>query len=165
MNDTNPADPPAIIAARVAAMKTAVAQGALDRGTQAVRRGDNKAVSTEYGRYLDMVGSTNDPQLYFHLGYSRAQLKEFATAIDPLERFLKVQSQGKLAQAAGYWLGLAYEETNASAKAAEAYGRAVALFPGSELAPMIRNRMRKLPAAGAAPALPAGAPPKPVAPR
>jgi TolA-binding protein len=150
---------------RVATLKTAVAQGALDRGNQAVRRGDHKAVSTEYGRYLDMVGSTNDPQIYFHLGYSRAQLKEFQTAIDPLEKFLKAQSQGKLAQSAGYWLGLAYEETGASAKAADAYTKAVSLFPGSELAPLIRNRMRKLPPPGTAPAQAPAAPAKPAAPR
>jgi TolA-binding protein len=146
---------------RVAALKTAVAQGALERGGQAVRRNDHKAVSLEYGRYLDMVGTTNDPQIYFHLGYSRAQLKEFPASIDPLERFLKAQAQGKLAQSAGYWLGMAYEETGATAKAAEAYNRAIALFPGSELAPVMRGRLRKLPPPGGGSAPPAPAAPAP----
>ena len=136
---------------RVATLKTQVAQAALERGNAAVRRAEHKAVSTDYGRYLELVGTTNDPQIYFHLGYSRAQLQEFAAAIDPLERFLKVQSQGKLAQSAGYWLGLAYESTGAVAKATDAYQKAATLFPGSELAPVIRNRLRKLTGAGPPP--------------
>jgi TolA-binding protein len=151
---------------RVATLKAQVAQGALERGNAAYRHLDHKAVSIEYGRYLDLVGTTNDPQLYFHLGYSRAQLKEFAGAIDPLEKFLKVQSQGKLAQSAGYWLGFAYEETGAPAKATDAYQKALALFPGSEVAPVIRGRLRRLSQSAAAPqAAPAPAAPAPAAPR
>ena len=150
---------------RVATLKTQVAQAALERGNAAVRRNEHKAVSVDYGRYLDLVGSTNDPQIYFHLGYSRAQLQEFGAAIDPLEKFLKAQSQGKLAQSAGYWLGMAYESTGASAKAVDAYQKAVALFPGSELAPVLRNRLRKLTGApapqGAAPQPAGGVPSKP----
>ena len=151
---------------RVSTLKNQVAQAALERGNAAVRRNEHRAVSVEYGRYLDLVGSTNDPQFYFHLGYSRSQIPEFAAAIDPLERFLKAQPQGRAAQSAGYWLGLAYESTGAVAKATDAYQKAVALFPGSELAPLIRNKLRRLTGApasqGAAPQPTGGAQAKPI---
>jgi len=129
---------------RVATLRQQVTQAALDRGDQAVRRGDNKAISSELGHYLELAGQSQDPQLYYHLGFARFQLKDFAGATDPLEHFLKLQPQGKLAQAVGYWLGISYEETNAPAKAADAYQKAAALFPGSELAPTIRQKLRKL---------------------
>ncbi len=141
---------------RVALLRLQATQGALERGEQAVRRGDNKAVSTELGHYLELAGQSNDPQLYYHLGFARFQLKDFAGATDPFEHFLKLQPQGKLAQAIGYWLGMSYEETNAPAKATEAYQRAAALFPGSELAPTIRQRIRSIAQQqAAAPAAPA----------
>ena len=59
----------------------------------------------------------------------------------------------RLAQSAGYWLGYSYEEGNNPAKAIDAYTKALALFPGSELAPLLRSRLRKL-APGATPAPP-----------
>jgi len=145
---------------RVSSMRVAVTQGALDRGEQAIRRNDNKAISSELGHYLELSGPSNDPQLYYHLGFARFQLKDFAAATDPLARFLALQPQGKLAQAVGYWLGMSYEETNAPAKAAETYQRALALFPGSQLAPTIRNQIRKAQAAAAAAPAPAATPAK-----
>ena len=146
---------------RVATLRQQVTQAALDRGDQAVRRGDNKAVSTELGHYLELAGPSNDPQLYYHLGFARFQLKDFAGAVDPLEHFLKLQPQGKLAQAVGFWLGVSYEETNAPAKATDAYQRAVSLFPGSELAPTIRQKIRKIAQAQAAAPAAAAPAPKP----
>jgi len=146
---------------RVALLRTQVVQSALEGGDQAVRRNDFKAISTNYGHYLELAGPSNDPQLYFHLGFARFQLKDFSGAVEPLERFLKLQPQGKLAQAAGYWLGTSYEETNAPAKATEVYQKAASLFPGSELAPLIRQRIRKIAqgaSAGPATAAPAPAP-------
>jgi tetratricopeptide (TPR) repeat protein len=41
-------------------------------------------------------------------------------------------------------LGQAYEETGNNQKAREAYERAERLYPGSDFAPMIRNRLRRL---------------------
>src|SRR5579872_4961644 len=102
---------------RVALLHKQVTAAALERGEQAVRKNDYQGISTELGHYLELSGPSNDPQLYFHLGFARFQLKDFAGAVDPLEHFLKLQPQGKLAQAAGYWLGTSYEETNQPARA------------------------------------------------
>lgn len=136
-------------------LRERVAASALEKGQAAAKRGDNKTTSEELGRYLELTPNAADPQLWFHLGYARALLKDQAGAIEPLEKFLKLQAQGKLAQLAGYYLGIAYEETGAIAKASEAYTKAASLFPGSELAPSIRQHLRKLPAPGtAAPAAP-----------
>ena len=125
-----------------------------------MRRGDNKSVSVEYGHYLELAGGSNDPQLYYKLGLARFTLKDYAGAVEPLERFLKLQPQGKLAQAAGYWLGISYEETQQEQKAIDAWQRSVALFPGSELAPTLRQKIRKgtqaLAQANGAPAAAAG---------
>jgi TolA-binding protein len=149
---------------RVASAREKIAQTSLERGLQAVRHNDHAAVSTELGRYLEAVSAPADPTVWFHLGFSRAQLKDYARAVEPLERFLKVQQQGRQAQAAGYWLGLSLEETGAAAKAVEAYNRAVALFPGNETAVAIRARLKRLgsgaPQSPAAPA-PARPPPAP----
>jgi len=93
--------------------------------------------------------------VWFHLGNARMQTHEFQGAIVPLDTFLKNTGGTKTAQYAGFLLGQAYEETGNATKAREAYERAASLYPGSEFAPMIRGRLRKLPAAqapGTAPA-------------
>ncbi len=161
---------------RVTQLRAQVVQSAQEAAEQAVRRNDLKAISLEYGHYLELAGPSNDPQLYFKLSAARFQLKDFVGAIEPLERFLKLQPQGRLAQTAGYWLGSSYEETNAAAKATDVYQKAASLFPGSELAPLIRSRIRKIaqaqaagPAAASAPASnpiakPAAPAPTPAAP-
>jgi len=52
-------------------------------------------------------------------------------------------------------LGQAYEEVGNGTRAREVYERALSLYPGSEFATQIRNRLRKLAAATA----PLGTPP------
>lgn len=144
---------------RLAALRDRLAQRALEQGQAAFRRGDHKTTSEELGRYLELVPHASDPQLWFHLGYARALLKEHAGVVEPMEKFLKASPGGRTGQTAGYYLGVAYEETGAPQKALEAYQKAHALFPGSELASLIRQRLRKLPGAqGQAPAAPAAKP-------
>jgi len=129
---------------RAAGMKQKLAEAALAAGTSAFRRQDWKGVSEQLGRYAELEPKISDPQVWYHLGSARMQTKEFAGAIVPLENFLKSAGGTKTAQYAGLLLGQAYEETNNPAKAREVYERAEKLYPGSEFAPMIRNRLHKL---------------------
>ena len=69
---------------------------------------------------------------------------EHTRAIVPLETFLKNTGGTKTAQYAGQLLGQAYEETNNPAKARDVYEHAAGLYPGSEFAPAIRNRLRRV---------------------
>ncbi len=144
---------------RSAGMKTRIAEGALERGQRAFRQQDWRTASTELGRYAELESKVEDPLVWFHLGNARTQTKEFAGAIQPLENYLRAVSSTKTSQYAGFLLGSAYEETGNFAKAREAYERAAALYPGSEFAPMIRNKLRRLPTAqqqaAAVPAAPA----------
>ncbi len=88
---------------------------------------------------------------------------KIAEAIAPLESFLKSAGGTKTAQYAGLLLGQAYEEINNPTRAREVYERAERLYPGSEFAPMIRNRLHKLSATTGplAPLTPTAAAPKP----
>ena len=140
---------------RSAGMKVRIAEAALNAGQSAFRRQDWRAASEELGHYVELEPKVNDPLVWFHLGNARMQTHEYQGAIAPLDNFLKNTGGTKTAQYAGFLLGQAYEETGNATKAREAYDRAVNLYPGSEFAPMIRGRLRKLPAAqapGTAPA-------------
>lgn len=140
---------------RVASMKSAVAQAALDRGSRAYRLGDWKGASVELGRYVELSSSA-EPLVNFHLGHARAMNREWQGVIAPMEAFLKSAGSTKTAQTAGFYLGQAYEETGNPGKANDAYQRAQSLYPGSDLAPLIRSRIRHLQQAAAA-SQPAGA--------
>lgn len=129
---------------RAAGLRQKAAEAALAAGTNAFRRQDWKGVSEQLGRYVELEAKVSDPQVWYHLGTSRMQTKEFAGAIVPLENFLKTAGGTKTAQYAGLLLGQALEETNNPVKAREAYERAERLYPGSEFAPMIRNRLHRL---------------------
>ena len=132
---------------RAAGMKVRIAQGALERGQRAFRQQDWRTASTELGRYTELEPKVEDPLVWFHLGNARTQTREYAAAIQPLENYLKAISSTKTSQYAGFLLGSAYEETGNFAKAHDAYERAAGLYPGSEFAPMIRNKLRHLPTA------------------
>jgi predicted negative regulator of RcsB-dependent stress response len=134
---------------RAAGMKQKMAEAALSAGQSAFRRQDWRAVSEQLGRYVDLVPKVEDAQVWYHLGSARIQTREFAGAIVPLENFIKSTGGTKTAQYAGLLLGQAYEETGNSQKAQAAYERAEKLYPGSDFAPMIRNRLRKIQAAAA----------------
>jgi TolA-binding protein len=140
---------------RAAGMKVRIAESALNAGQSAFRRQDWKGASEELGHYVELEPKATDPLVWFHLGNARMQTHEFQGAIVPLETFLKNTGGTKTAQYGGFLLGQAYEETGNAAKAREAYERAANLYPGSEFAPMIRGRLRKLPSAQAAGAAPA----------
>lgn len=129
---------------RAAGLKQKIAEAALAAGTTAFRRQDWKGVSEMLGRYVDLEAKVTDPQVWYHLGSARMQTKEYQGAIAPLENFLKSAGGTKTAQYAGLLLGQAYEETNNPTRAREVYARAERLYPGSEFAPMIRNRLHKL---------------------
>ena len=150
---------------RTAGMKQKMADSALQAGQGAFRRQDWKATSEQLGRYVELQPKVDDPQVWYHLGSARIQTKEFQGAIVPLENFLKSAGGTKTAQYAGLLLGQSYEETGQPAKAAAAYERAEKLYPGSDFAPMIRNRLRKLQSSanlpGVAPAANPAPPPKP----
>jgi len=129
---------------RAAGMKGRIAQAALDRGNAAFRRSDWGAAAQELSRYIELEPKAEDNVVYFRLGNALTQTKDFAKAIAPLETFLKNTGGTKTAQYAGFLLGTAYEETGKADKARAAYERAAGLYPGSEFAPMIRNRIRHL---------------------
>ncbi|MFL5429134.1 MAG: tetratricopeptide repeat protein [Myxococcales bacterium] len=145
---------------RAAGMKGRMAQAALDRGNRAFRANDWGTAAQELTRYLELEPKAEDNVVYFRLGNALTQTKDFAKAIAPLETFLKNTGGTKTAQYAGFLLGTAYEETGKADKARAAYERAASLYPGSEFAPMIRNKLRHLNGAAAAstPAAPAEAP-------
>jgi predicted negative regulator of RcsB-dependent stress response len=143
---------------RAAGMKLKIAEAALSAGQSAFRRQEWKAVSEQLGRYTDLTPRVEDPQVWYHLGSARMQTKEWAGAIAPLENFIKSTGGTKTAQYAGMLLGQAYEETGNNQRAREAYERAERLYPGSDFAPMIRNRLRRVQSAllgpGSAPLAP-----------
>jgi predicted negative regulator of RcsB-dependent stress response len=148
---------------RTAGMKQKMADAALAAGQRAFRQQDWKGVSDNLGHYVELQPKVDDAQVWYHLGSARIQTKEYAGAIVPLENFIKGTGGTKTAQYAGMLLGQAYEETGQPAKAVAAYERAEKLYPGSDFAPMIRNRLRRIASAsaGVPPAPPTAAAPKP----
>ena len=137
---------------RAAGMKRQLAEAARSSGESAFRRQDWKAA---LGRYVELEPKVNDGMIWYHLGSARIQTKEYQGALHPLEAFLKSTGGTKTAQYAGLLLGQAYEEVGNGTRAREVYERALSLYPGSEFATQIRNRLRKLAAATA----PLGTPP------
>src|SRR5262249_12500721 len=141
---------------RTAGMKVRIAEAALSTGQAAFRRSDWKTTSDELGHYVEMEPKVQDAMVWFHLGNARMQLHDYANAIVPLDNFIKNAGGTKTAQYAGFLLGQAYEETGNAAKARETYERAGNLYPGSDVATAIRNRLRRLsnnsPTTGVAPA-------------
>src|SRR3954468_6791187 len=140
---------------RAAGMKRQLAEAARSSGESAYRRQDWKAASQDLGRYVELEPKVSDGMIWFHLGSARIQTREFQTAVQPLENFLKSTGGTKTAQYAGLLLGQAYEEVGNPARAREVYERALSLYPGSDFATQLRNRLRRLSAATA----PLGTPP------
>lgn len=145
---------------RAAGMKQKIADAALSAGNAAFRHQDWKGVSEYLGRYVELEPRVSDNQVWFHLGSARIQTREWQGAIAPLESFLKNSGGTKTAQYAGMLLGQAYEETNNPQKAKDVYERAERLYPGSDFAPMIRTRLRRIAAASASTSAPQAAAPK-----
>jgi len=129
---------------RAAGMKRQLAEAARSAGESAFRRQDWKAASQDLGRYVELEPKVSDSMIWFHLGSARIQTREFQGAIQPFETFLKSTGGTKTAQYAGLLLGQAYEEVGNATRAREVYERAVTLYPGSDFAPQLRNRLRKL---------------------
>src|SRR5437899_7417750 len=140
---------------RAAGMKRQLAEAARSAGESAYRRQDWNATSQDLGRYVELEPKVTDNIIWFRLGSARIQTKEFQGALHPLETFLKSAGGTKTAQYAGLLLGQAYEEVGNANRAREVYERAVTLYPGSEFAPQLRNRLKRLAAAAA----PLGTPP------
>jgi len=140
---------------RAAGMKQKIADSARSAGESAFRHQDWKTTSQELGRYVELEPKPSDNMIWFHLGSARVQTREFQGAVQPLENFLKGTGGTKTAQYAGLLLGQAYEEVGNSARAREVYEHALSLYPGSDFAPMIRGRLRKIAGATA----PVGTPP------
>jgi TolA-binding protein len=134
---------------RAAGMKRQLAEAARSSGEGAFRRQDWKTVSQDLGRYVELEPKVGDNLIWFHLGSARIQTREYQGAVQPLESFIKGTGGTKTAQYAGLMLGQAYEEIGNPTRAREVYERAVSLYPGSEFAPQIRNRLRKLASATA----------------
>jgi TolA-binding protein len=143
---------------RAAGLKAKMAESALAAGTAAFRRQDWRGVSDQLGRYVDLEPHVSDSQVWYHLGSARIQTKEYQGATVPLENFLKTAGGTKTAQYAGLLLGQAYEETNNPTRAKEVYEHALNLYPGSEFAPSIRNRLKRL-GVGSGPLAPLMPPP------
>jgi len=140
---------------RAAGMKRQLAEAARSAGEAAFRRQEWKSAAQDLGRYVELEPKVADNMIWFHLGSARMQTKEFQAAVQPFENFLKGTGGTKTAQYAGLMLGQAYEEIGNPNRAREVYTRAESLYPGSDFAPTIRNRLRKLAAASA----PLGTPP------
>jgi len=134
---------------RAAGMKRQLAEAARSSGESAYRRQDWKTTSQDLGRYVELEPKVGDNMIWFHLGSARIQTREYQGAVQPLESFIKGTGGTKTAQYAGLMLGQAYEEVGNPTRAREVYERAVSLYPGSEFAPQIRNRLRKLASATA----------------
>jgi tetratricopeptide (TPR) repeat protein len=134
---------------RAAGMKRQLAEAARSAGESAFRRQDWKAAAQDLGRYVELEPKVSDNMIWFHLGSARVQTREFQGAIQPFETFLKSTGGTKTAQYAGLLLGQAYEEVGNATRAREVYERAVTLYPGSDFAPQLRNRLKKLAAASA----------------
>jgi tetratricopeptide (TPR) repeat protein len=134
---------------RAAGMKQKIAEAARSAGEASFRRQEWKAVSQELGRYVELEPKPSDNMIWFHLGSARVQTREFQGAIQPLENFIKGTGGTKTAQYAGLLLGQSYEEVGNPTRAKDVYERAVSLYPGSDFAPTIRNRLRKLASASA----------------
>jgi tetratricopeptide (TPR) repeat protein len=134
---------------RAAGMKRQLAEAARSAGESAFRRQDWKAAAQDLGRYVELEPKVSDNMIWFHLGSARVQTREFQGAIQPFENFLKSTGGTKTAQYAGLLLGQAYEEVGNAARAREVYERAVTLYPGSDFAPQLRNRLKKLAAVSA----------------
>lgn len=148
---------------RAAGMKRQIADAARSAGEAAFRHQDWKTTSQELGRYVELEPKLSDNLIWFHLGSARVQTREFQGAIQPLESFLKGTGGTKTAQYAGLLLGQAYEEVGNATRAREVYERALSLYPGSDFAPMIRGRLRKIAGANVPPGTPpaTAAAPKP----
>ena len=140
---------------RAAGMKRQLAEAARSAGESAYRRQDWNATSQDLGRYVELEPKVSDSMIWFHLGNARIQTKEFQGALHPLETFLKSAGGTKTAQYAGLLLGQAYEDVGNANRAREVYERALTLYPGSEFATQLRNRLKRLAAAAA----PLGTPP------
>jgi len=134
---------------RAAGMKKQLAEAARSAGESAYRRQDWKSASQDLGRYVELEPKVNDNMIWFHLGSARIQLKEYQGAVHPLETFLKTAGGTKTAQYAGLLLGQAQEESGNPTRAKEVYERALNLYPGSDFAPQLRNRLKRLAAANA----------------
>ncbi len=146
---------------RSAGLKARIAQLALERGNAAFRRNDWTAAAQELTRYVELEKHVEENMVWFRLGNAYTQAREHAKAIPPLETFLKSAGGTKTAQYAGYLLGTAYEDTGNGDKARQVYERALGLYPGSEFAPMIRARLRRLGSPAAAVQPPAAQPAAP----
>jgi tetratricopeptide (TPR) repeat protein len=140
---------------RAAGMKRQLAEAARTAGESAYRRQDWKQAAQDLGRYVELEPKVSDSMIWFHLGNARIQTREYQGAIQPLESFLKSAGGTKTAQYAGLLLGQSYEEVGNAARAKEVYERALNLYPGSDFATQLRNRLRRLAAATA----PLGTPP------
>jgi tetratricopeptide (TPR) repeat protein len=140
---------------RAAGMKRQLAEAARTAGESAFRRQDWKGASQDLGRYVELEPKVTDGMIWYHLGSARIQTKEYQGAVHPLEAFLKSTGGTKTAQYAGLLLGQAYEEVGNATRAREVYERALSLYPGSEFATQLRNRLKRLAAATA----PLGTPP------
>ena len=134
---------------RAAGMKRQLAEAARSAGESAYRRQDWKQAAADLGRYVELEPKVSDSILWFHLGNARIQTREYQGAIQPLESFLKSAGGTKTAQYAGLLLGQSYEEVGNAARAKEVYERALNLYPGSDFATQLRNRLRRLAAANA----------------
>lgn len=143
---------------RVKEARGELATGALERGRSAFRREDWKVAEKELERYLELDPHGEEASLaQFQLGNARFSLREYASATEPLEKFIAAP-QGQRNVDWAYWLlGQAYEESNQNARAQEALTRGLAHYGQSQFAPLMRGRLRKLSGVGE-PAQPVAAP-------
>ena len=134
-----------------ASLKQSVAQASHDRGKSAFRRGDFRAASAEFARYVELMpNGPETPYAHYWLGEARSQLRDYQGAVVPLETFLKTSPSGKNHDWASVLLGVALEETGQFAKAQDVYNSALAKYPHSIHVTQMRNRMKKIPSAMAA---------------
>lgn len=151
---------------RVEATRREVGAALLDRGRQAVRRGEAASATADLAGFLALDPPEPEAlEASFLLGSAYARSGRPAEAIPLLSRVLEKDKRPKVHEEAAAILALAYEQTGQPKRAAEVARAALEASPASPWAPAYRSRLaasrRTLAAADAGVA----ETPAPVAPR
>lgn len=124
-------------------LRQAIADAAFESGRTAFYRKDYTTAARELNRHLT-VAVKPDPFAPFLLGQSFHAQRDFSSAVEPLENFLREMPTAKSADYAMLILGESYAETGQKEKAIETYTAGAARFPSSQFASWMRTRVKRL---------------------
>lgn len=153
---------------RAGQLKKEIGQAAFERGRAAFRRNDFPSAALELERYLVMSPNSEEAlDACFFLGASLLQIQKPDKAVAPLARFVKEDRKSKTRDYGMLLLAQAYEQTRQFELAIATAQEALATYPASEFAPLLRARLSSAkrgsgasttPAQPAAPGAPAPSP-------